>query len=160
MGKSSINRPFSMAMLNNQRVNSLDFMNLLLFRLTYNSTVSPLQLQLLMFCWFRRLFDWCALAEAQQLLRQGDNTIFLLYGPPGCGKTLTAEAIAEMLHMPLYVPQTMFRRPNGPMLAETEMFENLLSGCEVLHLCSEWNALTLIDEAATWPTGVFMGFYG
>ena len=34
---------------------------------------------------------------------KGGSTIFLLHGPPGCGKTVTAEAIAEMLEMPLYV---------------------------------------------------------
>jgi SpoVK/Ycf46/Vps4 family AAA+-type ATPase len=28
--------------------------------------------------------------------------VFLLHGPPGTGKTLTAEAVAELLHRPLY----------------------------------------------------------
>ncbi|CAE7497540.1 ATAD3B [Symbiodinium sp. CCMP2592] len=70
---------------------------------------------------------------------KGDNTIFLLYGPPGCGKTLTAEAIAEMLHMPLYVVTA------GDLGINAQEVEQNLS--QVLHLCSEWNALTLIDEA-------------
>jgi hypothetical protein len=34
---------------------------------------------------------------------KGAASIFLLHGPPGCGKTLTAEAIAELLKKPLYV---------------------------------------------------------
>jgi len=33
--------------------------------------------------------------------KQG-GLIFLLHGPPGVGKTLTAEAVAEVLHRPLY----------------------------------------------------------
>ena len=33
---------------------------------------------------------------------KGEGSIFLLHGPPGVGKTLTAEAIAELLHKPLY----------------------------------------------------------
>merc|ERR1712194_1140 len=28
---------------------------------------------------------------------KGAASVFLLYGPPGCGKTLTAESIAELL---------------------------------------------------------------
>ena len=34
---------------------------------------------------------------------KGGSAVFLLHGPPGSGKTLTAEAIAEML-----------RKPSGP----------------------------------------------
>lgn len=33
---------------------------------------------------------------------KGGGVIFLLHGSPGVGKTLTAEAIAELLHYPLY----------------------------------------------------------
>jgi hypothetical protein len=33
---------------------------------------------------------------------KGGGCIFLLYGPPGVGKTLTAESVAELLHRPLY----------------------------------------------------------
>jgi SpoVK/Ycf46/Vps4 family AAA+-type ATPase len=33
---------------------------------------------------------------------KGEGTVFLLYGQPGCGKTLTAEAVAEHLQKPLY----------------------------------------------------------
>lgn len=37
------------------------------------------------------------------IANKGAASIFLLHGPPGCGKTLTAEAIAELLECPLYV---------------------------------------------------------
>ena len=70
---------------------------------------------------------------------KGGSTIFLLHGPPGCGKTVTAEAIAEMLEMPLYVVTA------GDLGVTAAEVEKKLS--EVLRLCAEWNALTLIDEA-------------
>lgn len=70
---------------------------------------------------------------------KGGSAIFLLHGPPGCGKTLTAEAIAEMLHRPLY---TVTAGDLGITAAEVE--QNLSA---VLQICSEWGALTLIDEA-------------
>jgi len=70
---------------------------------------------------------------------KGGSCIFLLHGPPGSGKTLTAEAIAEMLKMPLYVVTA------GDLGTTAPEVEQRLS--EVLQLCGEWNALTLIDEA-------------
>ncbi|KAJ3348972.1 hypothetical protein HDU91_006441 [Kappamyces sp. JEL0680] len=67
------------------------------------------------------------------------GSIFLLHGVPGVGKTLTAEAIAEVLHKPLYYV-TM-----GELGTDPETMERRLA--EILDLCAGWNALTLIDEA-------------
>ncbi|ORX89581.1 P-loop containing nucleoside triphosphate hydrolase protein [Basidiobolus meristosporus CBS 931.73] len=102
-------------------------------------------------------FDQLVLAEDRKqliraLVRYGgdDNTddiiggkrggsVFLLHGPPGVGKTLTAEAIAEVLHRPLYYV-TM-----GELGMNPDEMERRLS--DVLDLCAGWNALALLDEA-------------
>jgi hypothetical protein len=104
-----------------------------------------------------RAFDQLVLAEERkQLIRalvrfgSDDDTddivggkrggsVFLLHGPPGVGKTLTAEAIAEVLHRPLYYV-TM-----GELGLTPDDMERRLS--EVLELCAGWNALALLDEA-------------
>jgi SpoVK/Ycf46/Vps4 family AAA+-type ATPase len=70
---------------------------------------------------------------------KGDGAIFLLYGPPGVGKTLTAEAIAELLHKPLYVVSM------GELGTSPEALEERL--LDILDLCVPWGALVLIDEA-------------
>jgi len=70
---------------------------------------------------------------------KGGASIFLLHGPPGCGKTLTAEAIAELLEKPLYIVTA------GDLgISASEVETNLGS---VLELCQTWDALVLIDEA-------------
>eukprot|EP01117_Protostelium_nocturnum_P004815 TRINITY_DN1745_c2_g1_i1.p1 TRINITY_DN1745_c2_g1~~TRINITY_DN1745_c2_g1_i1.p1 ORF type:complete len:518 (+),score=167.48 TRINITY_DN1745_c2_g1_i1:163-1716(+) len=70
---------------------------------------------------------------------KGGGRIFLLHGPPGVGKTLTAEAIAERLHDPLY-SVTM-----GELGTNTTDLEAKLQ--EILEVASIWNAVILIDEA-------------
>jgi SpoVK/Ycf46/Vps4 family AAA+-type ATPase len=70
---------------------------------------------------------------------KGEGSVFLLYGPPGCGKTLTAEAISEMLHRPLY---TVSLGQLGVTPSELETKLN-----EILDLCGRWDALILLDEA-------------
>lgn len=70
---------------------------------------------------------------------KGEGSIFLLHGPPGVGKTLTAEAIAELLGRPLYVVSM------GELGTTPEALEKALS--EVFALCAPWRALVLIDEA-------------
>ncbi|KAL6043367.1 Mitochondrial sorting-like protein [Balamuthia mandrillaris] len=70
---------------------------------------------------------------------KGGGVIFLLHGPPGVGKTLTAEAIAELLHRPLYSVSV------GELGTTAESLEQKLQ--EVLELASIWNAVVLIDEA-------------
>ncbi|GAX27957.1 hypothetical protein FisN_32Lh021 [Fistulifera solaris] len=70
---------------------------------------------------------------------KGGASIFLLHGPPGCGKTLTAEAIAELLKKPLYIVTA------GDLGITAAEVEKTLGA--VLDLCQTWDALVLIDEA-------------
>lgn len=70
---------------------------------------------------------------------KGNGCIFLLHGPPGTGKTLTAEAVAELLHQPLYSVTC------GELGVSTEVLETKLR--ELLDVASIWNAVVLIDEA-------------
>lgn len=73
------------------------------------------------------------------IANKGGASIFLLHGPPGCGKTLTAEAISELLRKPLYI---VTAGDLGTTAAEVEK-----SLGSVLDLCQTWDALVLIDEA-------------
>eukprot|EP01121_Diplochlamys_sp_Union-15-3_P020757 TRINITY_DN8186_c0_g2_i2.p1 TRINITY_DN8186_c0_g2~~TRINITY_DN8186_c0_g2_i2.p1 ORF type:complete len:521 (-),score=80.21 TRINITY_DN8186_c0_g2_i2:281-1801(-) len=70
---------------------------------------------------------------------KGAGCIFLLHGPPGCGKTLTAEAISELIHRPLYSVSV------GELGTDTDTLEVTLR--DILDVASVWNAVVLIDEA-------------
>lgn len=70
---------------------------------------------------------------------KGGASIFLLQGPAGVGKTLTAEAIAELLKKPLYIVTA------GDLGITASEVEKTLGS--VLELCQTWDALVLIDEA-------------
>lgn len=80
-----------------------------------------------------------AVTRTDVIAGKGEGSIFLLYGPPGVGKTLTAEAIAELLHKPLYVVSM------GELGTSPEALEERLQ--DILDLCVPWGALVLIDEA-------------
>lgn len=70
---------------------------------------------------------------------KGKGLIGLLFGPPGSGKTLTAEAIAETGKMPLYAVSS------GALGHGAEQIHNELS--KILRLASHWKAILLLDEA-------------
>lgn len=67
------------------------------------------------------------------------GSIFLLYGPPGAGKTLTAEAVAETQHRPLYVVNV------GELGTTPDELEKALKAA--LQTAERWNAVVLLDEA-------------
>lgn len=69
---------------------------------------------------------------------KGGGCIFLLAGPPGGGKTLTAEAIAERLKRPLYMVGV------GELGTDVNALEESLR--KILDVATTWNAVLLIDE--------------
>jgi SpoVK/Ycf46/Vps4 family AAA+-type ATPase len=75
---------------------------------------------------------------------KGRGLIILMFGPPGVGKTFTAEAVAERSRVPLYSMSA------GDLGTKPSEVERALE--RALELCSMWNAMLLLDEA-----DVFLG---
>ncbi len=70
---------------------------------------------------------------------KGGGCIFCLHGEPGTGKTLTAEAVAEVLKRPLYSISI------GELGTVPDELEKRLR--TILDMASTWNAVVLLDEA-------------
>jgi hypothetical protein len=70
---------------------------------------------------------------------KGKGLILVLHGPPGVGKTLTAECVAEFSHRPLYTVSS------GDLGTTCEALDQRLS--RTLDLAATWKAVLLIDEA-------------
>lgn len=69
---------------------------------------------------------------------KGGGKIFLLYGAPGVGKTMTAESVAEFLQKPLYFVSV------GELGTNPEDLENSLD--KVMKIAERWDAIVLLDE--------------
>jgi hypothetical protein len=70
---------------------------------------------------------------------KGRGIILLLCGPPGVGKTLTAESVAEEMKVPLYMMSA------GDLGLDPRNVESTLK--DTLEMCTKWNAILLLDEA-------------
>lgn len=69
---------------------------------------------------------------------KGKGIIMLLSGPPGVGKTLTAESVAESMHIPLYMMSA------GDLGTTPTQVEDALQ--QIFEMVSKWNAILLLDE--------------
>ncbi|KAK7991568.1 hypothetical protein PG988_000362 [Apiospora saccharicola] len=70
---------------------------------------------------------------------KGQGLVFVLSGPPGVGKTLTAECVAECVQRPLY------NVSSGDLGTDSTALDVKLAA--IMDLASTWNAVLLIDEA-------------
>lgn len=70
---------------------------------------------------------------------KGRGMIILLCGPPGVGKTLTAESVAEEMKVPLYMMSA------GDLGLDPRRVETKLQ--DILEMCTRWNSVLLLDEA-------------
>lgn len=70
---------------------------------------------------------------------KGRGLIGVLHGPPGVGKTLTAESVAEHTRRPLYTVTS------GELGITPEDLERNLN--RILDVAAAWKAILLIDEA-------------
>ncbi|KAJ4865506.1 ATPase family associated with various cellular activities (AAA) domain-containing protein [Trichoderma breve] len=70
---------------------------------------------------------------------KGASLVVLMHGPPGVGKTLTAECAAEAFQKPLYMVTA------GDLGTDPEYLEKKLS--KIFDYAVSWNAILLLDEA-------------
>ncbi|KAM5546005.1 hypothetical protein V8D89_000131 [Ganoderma adspersum] len=70
---------------------------------------------------------------------KGHGLVINLFGPPGVGKTLSAEATSEHVRRPLYVIG------GGDLGTTATSLDQALN--RVLDIATSWNAIVLIDEA-------------
>ncbi|KAI0013709.1 P-loop containing nucleoside triphosphate hydrolase protein [Xylariaceae sp. FL0662B] len=70
---------------------------------------------------------------------KGQGLVFVLHGPPGVGKTLTAECVAEYLKRPLYMVSSGDLGTSGGSLDMTLT--------DIMDMATTWKAVLLIDEA-------------
>uniref|UniRef100_A0A0B7K9C2 AAA+ ATPase domain-containing protein n=1 Tax=Bionectria ochroleuca TaxID=29856 RepID=A0A0B7K9C2_BIOOC len=70
---------------------------------------------------------------------KGKGLVTVLHGPPGVGKTLTAEGISELLKCPLYMASA------GELGTDSRFLEHELQ--KILDICHTWGAILLLDEA-------------
>ncbi|KAE8318773.1 P-loop containing nucleoside triphosphate hydrolase protein [Aspergillus transmontanensis] len=70
---------------------------------------------------------------------KGRGVIIQLSGPPGVGKTLTAESVAEVMRVPLYVLSA------GDLGTSPGNVEKALK--DILRMVPKWGAVLLLDEA-------------
>ncbi|KAI0357755.1 P-loop containing nucleoside triphosphate hydrolase protein [Trametes cingulata] len=70
---------------------------------------------------------------------KGQGLIINLFGPPGVGKTLSAEATSERVHRPLYVVG------GGDLGTKASEVDAELT--RVFDIATSWKAIVLIDEA-------------
>jgi hypothetical protein len=80
-------------------------------------------------------------ASADIIEGKGQGFLVVLHGSPGCGKTLTAEAVAERLGVPLYSVSAA----DIGVKAE-DVAKNLQ---EIFNRAYHWKAIILLDEADT-----------
>ena len=79
----------------------------------------------------------------EDVVQDKGKGVIVLCGPPGAGKTLTAEAIAEEIHAPLY---TLFMGDTGNVLNAMTPEEMELYLVAVLGFVAEWKAVLLLDD--------------
>lgn len=70
---------------------------------------------------------------------KGQGLVSVLHGPPGVGKTLTAECVAE------YVKRPLFMVSSGDLGVTSEQLDEQLTN--IMDMASTWRAVLLIDEA-------------
>jgi hypothetical protein len=88
----------------------------------------------------RSLVEQASTNDYKDLIEgKGEGLIFLLHGSPGTGKTMTSEAVADLLRRPLYSVSI------GELGTDiTELERNLRN---ILEIATSWNAVLLLDEA-------------